>query len=131
MQHSEQTSIIHSFYPNLWSPDGRTQFSWQLSSRGPSRELCAMGHYRSALFTVHQNTSYIICCITTRFKLLINDCVKINQMRRNSYCPILFSILCSWYTFMLSFQDGLALSAEYHRLSSCFFTRGTARRFHR
>ena len=26
---------------------------------------------------INQNTSYIICCITTRFKLLINDCVKI------------------------------------------------------
>ena len=59
---------------------------------------------------IHQNTSYIICCITTRFKLLINDCVEINQMRRNSYCPFLFSILCSWYTFMPPFQDGLALS---------------------
>ena len=28
MQHSEQTSIIQSFYPKLWSPDGRKQFSW-------------------------------------------------------------------------------------------------------
>ena len=41
MQHLEQTSITQSFYPNLWCPDGRKQ----LSSRRPSRELCAMGHF--------------------------------------------------------------------------------------
>ena len=29
LQHSEQTLIIQLFYPNLWSPDGRKQFSWQ------------------------------------------------------------------------------------------------------
>ena len=52
----------------------------------------------------------VICCITTRPKLLINDCVKINELRMNSYCPFLFSILCSWYNFMLSFQDASALS---------------------
>ena len=28
----------------------------------------------------------------------------------NSYCAFLFSILCSWYNFMLSFQDASALS---------------------
>ena len=28
---------------------------------------------------IHQNTSYSIFCITTRPKLLINDCVKINE----------------------------------------------------
>ena len=56
------------------------------------------------------NTSYVICCITTHPKLLINDCVKINELRMNSYCPFLFSILCSWYNFMVSFQDASALS---------------------
>ena len=59
---------------------------------------------------IHQNTSYVICCITTRPKLLINDCVKISELRMNSYRPSLFSILCSWYNFMLSFQDASALS---------------------
>ena len=35
---------------------------------------------------------------------------QINELRMNSYCPFLFSILCSWYNFMLSFQDASALS---------------------
>ena len=73
------------------------------------RTLC---HGTLQVSSIHQNTSYVICCITTRPKLLINDCVKINEFRMNSYCPLLFifSILCSWYNFMLSFQDASALS---------------------
>ena len=52
---------------------------------------------------IPQNTSYVIRCITTRPKLC-------KELRMNSYCPFLFSILCSWYSFMLSFQDASALS---------------------
>ena len=71
------------------------------------RTLC---HGTIQVSSIHENTSYVICCITTRPKLLINDCVKINELRMNSYCPCLFSILCSWYNFMLSFQDASALT---------------------
>ena len=71
------------------------------------RTLC---HGTLQVSGIHQNTSYVICCITPRPKLLINDSVKINELRMNSYCPFLFSILCSWYNFMLSFQDASALS---------------------
>ena len=71
------------------------------------RTLC---HWTLQVSSIHQNTSYVICGITTRPKLLINDCVKINELRINSYCQFLFSILCSWYNFMLSFQDASALS---------------------
>ena len=71
------------------------------------RTLC---HGTLQVSSIHQNRSYVICCITTRPKLLINDCVKINELRMNSYCPFLFSILCSWCNFMLSFQDASALS---------------------
>ena len=71
------------------------------------RTLC---HGTLPVSGIHHNTSYVICCITTRPKLLINDCVKINELRMNSYCPFLFSILCSWYNFMVSFHDASALS---------------------
>ena len=71
------------------------------------RTLC---HGTLQVSSIHQNTSYVICCITTRPKLLINNCVKINELRMNSYWPFLFCILCSWYNFMLSFQDASALS---------------------
>ena len=71
------------------------------------RTLC---HKTLQVSSFHQNTSYVMCFITTRPKLLINDCVKINELRLNSYRPFLFSILCSWYNFMLSFQDASALS---------------------
>ena len=56
-------------------------------------------------------------------------CVKINELRMNSYCPFLFSILYSCYNFMLSFQDASALSIT--GLAQVLFTRGTARRSHR
>ena len=56
MQHSEQTSISQSFYPNLESPDGRKH----LFSRGLSRELCAMGHYRSAVFIETRLSLYFV-----------------------------------------------------------------------
>ena len=104
MQQSEQTSIIQLFYPNLWSSDGRKQYSVDTTFERILR------HGTLQVSSIHQNTSYFISCITTRPKLLINDCVKINELRMNSYCPFLFSILCSWYTFMLSFEDGLAQS---------------------
>ena len=71
------------------------------------RALC---HGTLQVSSINQNTSYVICCITTRPKLLINNCVKINELRMKSYCPFLFSILYSWYNFMLSFQDASALS---------------------
>ena len=71
------------------------------------RTLC---HGTLQVSSIHQNTSYVICCITTRPKLLINNCVKINELQMISYCPFLFSILCNWYNFMLSFQGASALS---------------------
>ena len=54
---------------------------------------------------IHQNTSCFVFCTTTRPKLLINDCGKRNKETAISYCPFLFSIVCSWYAFMLEFQD--------------------------
>ena len=69
-----------------------------------------LGHGTLQVSGIYQNTCYVICCITTRPKLLINDCVKMKELRTNSYCPLLFSILCSWYNFMVSFQDASALS---------------------
>ena len=85
------------------------------------RTLC---HGTLQVSGIHQNTSYVICCITTRLKLLINDCEKINELQRNSHCPFLFSILCSWYTFMLSFQDASALSITYYLLTESDFITG-------
>ena len=90
------------------------------------RTLC---HGTLQVSSIHQNRSYVICCITTRPKLLINDCVRINELRMNSYYPFLFSILCSWCNFMLSFQDASALSIT--GLAQVCFVRGTARRSHR
>ena len=59
----------------------------------------------------HQNTSDVIFCITTRPKLLINDCVNmVKDKWRNSYCPFWFSIVCSWCAFMLSFQGASVLN---------------------
>ena len=37
------------------------------------RTMC---HGTIQVSSIHQNMSYVICCITTRPKLLINDCVK-------------------------------------------------------
>ena len=105
MQHSEQTSIIQLFYPNLWSPDGRKQSSWQyLRENFVPWDITGQQYSPEHILRhmLYNNASWIVVKWLCKDKRIANE-----QLLP---IPFLFSYLCSWYNFMLSFQDASALS---------------------